>query len=102
AYFVEAISEASHAYKIWVDKEKLETLAAVPLTRPDVEQGELAAENGLHVIGVLSTGRRTDQAALWSPREIRLLTSIANQVALAVDNARLYARVQEEEAKLRM
>jgi GAF domain-containing protein len=102
ACFVDAVSQDIHAYKIWIDKEKLEALAAVPLTRPGAETGEPTDQNGSHVIGVLATGRRADQAAPWSPREIRLLTSIANQVALAIDNARLYARVQEEEAKLRL
>lgn len=102
AHFVDAISEDTHAYKIWVDKEKLETLAAVPLTRPGTELNEPTAQSSSHVIGLLATGRRADQASPWSPREIRLLASIANQVALAIDNARLYVRVQEEEVKLRL
>jgi GAF domain-containing protein len=102
AYFVDAISADIHAYKIWIDKENLEALAVVPLTRPGTTAEGLMEENGSHVIGVLATGRRADRTTPWSPREIRLLTAIANQVALAVDNAHLYARVQEEEAKLRL
>jgi GAF domain-containing protein len=110
AYFVESVSDDVHKHKIWVDKEQLHALAAVPITRPELnsatatdpdKQTGSAGKVGSHVIGVLATGKRTRQSAPWSPRDIRLLTSIANQVALAIDNARLYAHVQEGEAGLK-
>jgi GAF domain-containing protein len=95
--FVESVAEDVRDHKIWVDKEKLQALAAVPITRPDAGSGRRSD----HVIGVLAAGRR-GQAYLWTPREVRLLTSIANQLAPAIDNARLYAQVQEGEVGLRV
>ncbi|MCQ3972757.1 MAG: hypothetical protein DPW09_04835 [Anaerolineae bacterium] len=99
AYFVDSIAQETHAYKIWVDKEGLQSMAAVPLIRPSPE--DQSGPGHARVIGVLATGRRMGQVRPWSPREIRLLTSIAHQVALVIDNAKLYARLQEEEICLR-
>jgi GAF domain-containing protein len=103
AYFVESLSNDSHKYKIWVDKERLHALAAVPLTRPEPEANSSTGpgqKNGSPVIGVLATGKRTTPAYRWSPRERRLLTSIANQVAPAIANARLYTQVEEQQLNL--
>ncbi len=102
-HFVEAISDQPNNYKIWVDKEGLQALIAVPIIRPErqanhTEQAELS---NLQVVGVLAAGMRTPQGYPWSPRDMRLLTSIANQLALTIDNARLYARVQESETNLK-
>ncbi len=105
ACFVEAISADPYAHKIWVDKEGLQAMAAVPITRPEPESQEQTGrgeQTGSHVIGVLATGTRAAEGHPWSPREVRLLTSIANQVALAIDNARLYAQVWEDQASLKV
>jgi GAF domain-containing protein len=97
AQFIEVNPMDTRSYKIWVDKEQLRALAAVPLTRPRAQAGQTDA----HVIGVLAVGKRTMPFNfLWSPREVRLLSSIANQLALAIDNARLYAQIQEDHAYL--
>jgi GAF domain-containing protein len=97
AQFIEVNPADTRAYKIWVDKEQLRALAAVPITRPRSQAGQTDA----HVIGVLAVGKRTmPHKFLWSPREVRLLASIANQLALAIDNARLYAKIQEDHASL--
>jgi hypothetical protein len=102
ALFIESVPDGSQEQKIWLDKERLHVLAAVPITRPTLEThtGQPTEEVHSQVIGVLATGRRGTQADAWNPREIRLLASIANQVALAIDNARLYAQVHAEEANL--
>jgi GAF domain-containing protein len=107
ALFVASIAKDGHKHKIWVDKEKLHALAAVPITRPDFEantttrdSGEQAEQAGSHVVGVLAAGRRTGQDYHWTPRERRLLTSIANHVAPAIDNARLYTQVSESQTGL--
>lgn len=97
AQYVESVSEDTQGHKIWVDKEKLHALAAVPITRPGFEDRENTG--GSTVLGVLTVGKHSEY--LWTPREVRLLTSIANQVSLAIDNARLYAQVQEGEVGLR-
>jgi hypothetical protein len=99
ACFIEAMPNADEPHKIWVDKEGIHGLAVVPITRPkpQVEQGAI----GSHVIGVLAAGTISQGYHVWSPREMRLLTSIANQVALAIDNARMHERLQENEVALR-
>jgi GAF domain-containing protein len=97
AQFIEVNPADTRAFKIWVDKEQLRALAAVPLTRPRAQVEQTDA----HVIGVLAVGKRTTPFNfLWSPREVRLLSSIANQLALAIDNARLYAQIQEDHTYL--
>jgi len=97
AGFVQSVVDDTYGHKIWVDKEQLYALAAMPITRPVSEDGGKTDSN---VIGVLAVGKK-HQTYLWTPREVRLLTSIANQVAPAIDNARLYAKVQEGEVGLR-
>jgi GAF domain-containing protein len=108
SFFVESIAKDGHKHKIWVDKEKLHALAAVPISRPDFEANtppeqapdKSAKRNGSHVVGVLAAGRRTGQDYHWTPRERRLLASIANHVAPAIDNARLYTQVSESQTGL--
>lgn len=97
AQFIEVNPADTRGHKIWVDKEQLRALAAVPITRPRSQDGHMDA----HVIGVLAVGKRSTPAKfLWSPREVRLLSSIANQLALTIDNARLYAQIQEDHVSL--
>ncbi len=93
--FVQSVTDDVYGHKIWVDKEQLQALAAVPITRPTGDD-----KTGSHVIGVLAAGKKA-VSYLWTPREVRLFSSIANQVAPAIDNARLYAQVQEGEVGLR-
>lgn len=95
--FVDDITQNFHDHKIWVEQEGLRALAAVPIVRPRRE-GE---PGGSNFIGVLATGKRRADVKGWNPREMRLLTSVASQVALAIENARLYARLQENEAGMR-
>jgi GAF domain-containing protein len=98
-HFIEAVRDDPHNHKIWIDKEGLQALAAVPIARPEYR---LKDEPDLSpVVGVLVTGFRTHPRYAWTPREIRLLTSIANQLALAIENAWLHAQVQENETSLR-
>lgn len=97
ALFIEFVAQDRPKHKIWIDREKLTAIAAMPITRPDFE----GQPGESHVIGVLAAGKKDGQRHLWSPREVRLLTSIANQVALAINNAQFYAQLQEDEAGLR-
>jgi GAF domain-containing protein len=94
-HFSASIANDVHKHKIWVDKEGLMALAAVPITRP--EWKDKSGHIPSYVIGVLGVGHRTQQSYQWSAREIRLLTAIANQMAPAIDNAQLYAKAQERE-----
>jgi GAF domain-containing protein len=97
AQFIEVNPADTRAHKIWVDKEGFRSLAAVPITRPQAK----AKPSDSLVIGVLAVGKHTASSGfLWSPREVRLLSSIANQLALAIDNARLYAQLYEGHTEL--
>src|SRR5438874_4279608 len=56
----------------------------------------LISRNG--VLGVLALGRREDHP--FSPVEIEFLTQVANQVAIAVENATAYGQIAEARAEL--
>jgi hypothetical protein len=111
ADFIQNISADPRIHKIWVDKERLQALAAVPLTSPetDAEHGDQSVSK---VVGVLAVGMRassnpsqatqqSENCYVWTPRQMRLLSSIANQVALAINNAGLYARLRDSELEAR-
>ena len=91
--------DQQHKQKIWVDKEKLSAIAAVPITRPEARNNGSAPNT--QVIGVLLVGKRDSGGYDWTPRDTQMLTAIANQLAPAIDNAHLHAQVQEQEIKLR-
>jgi len=97
--FIESLTKDVSTHKIWVEREGLNRLAAVPITRPEpkVQSGQADSQ----IVGVLVAANRAETTDTWSTREKRLMTSIANHVALAIDNARLYAQVQEAEAGMR-
>ncbi len=99
ARFVESLTKDSSTRKIWVEREGLNKLAAVPITRPEPEAPGKQMDS--QMLGVLLAANRTEKAHTWSTREKRLMISIANHVALAIDNARLYAQVQQGEAGMR-
>ena len=99
SYFVDDINKAGIPHKIWVDKEGIHGLAVVPVTRPGAQKQ--AGESKSYVIGVLAAATIKESSHTWTPRETRLLTSVANQIALAIDNAQLYEKLQEKEAGLR-
>lgn len=105
AYFIRSVSSDPVHHKIWVDKERLEAVAAVPITRPGQGRPERsqpgpAAPAGSHVIGVLAVGSRSQKN--WGPREVRLLSSIANQIAPSIENVQLYAQAQEDQVGLKV
>jgi GAF domain-containing protein len=95
--FVASIINRSH--KIWVDKEGLRALAAVPITRRYTNQD--ASAPSWHVMGVLATGIRGNQAYEWSLHEMDLLIAIANQVGSAVEKAQWFADVQQSQTSLK-
>lgn len=64
-------------------REKLSTLVHVPLTAKGCTLGSMC----------VGTRRQGD----FDPEEQELLTAIGNQIAVAIENARLYAEVQQKE-----
>ncbi len=111
ADFIQNVSADPKIHKIWVDKEGLKALAAVPLTSPGTGQ-EPEGQSVSKVVGVLAVGMRAsaistpgapqpESCYVWTPRQMRLLSSIGNQVALAINNARLYARLRDSELEAR-
>lgn len=90
ARFVDdVLQDAIHCHLL-IELEELQSVAAVPLACPDFEDGQ----EQMRVVGVVATGTRTPYA--WSSRAVRLLTSIANQMAFSVNNAQLYAQLKED------
>jgi PAS domain S-box-containing protein len=65
-----------------VEPEAMETVLATPLKVRD------------QIIGALGI-QETDEAREWSPHEIALVEAVSEQVALALENARLFAETQK-------
>jgi GAF domain-containing protein len=80
--------------EILVDQEHIRAIATVPVTC-EVEEDGLEEQR---VVGVISVGM--EQIYSWQPREIRLLTAVANHLALATHNASLYNQVQDTSERL--
>jgi GAF domain-containing protein len=89
AHFVDDVVNYTVRCHLLVEQEGLHAIAVVPLSCPDEDKGRESRQ----ILGVLGIGRSEVHA--WRPREIRLLTSIANQVGLAINNAQLYNQVKE-------
>lgn len=64
-------------------REKLSTLVHVPLTAKGC------------ILGIMCVGTRRQRE--FGPEEQELLTAIGSQIAVAIENARLYAEVQHKE-----
>jgi GAF domain-containing protein len=65
-----------------VEPEAMETVLATPLKVRE------------QIIGALGI-QETDEAREWSPHEIALVEAVSEQVALALENARLFAETQK-------
>lgn len=97
-YFVASMVNRPH--KIWVEKEGLRALAAVPIARRRKNEADMSSS--WHVLGVLATGLRGDNKPYeWDLHEMDLLIAISNQVALAIEKAQSYADMQQNETTLK-
>ena len=67
------------------------------LERPSASAMHVPMPAGDHIIGVISVQSYQEQA--YSPEDLQLLTVIAHQAAIGVENARLYAAQQRELAE---
>jgi len=74
-------SDPRHAYSEHARMEGLRSLLSVPLSLKD------------RVIGVLNL--YTDEPHRFTPHEVNLFTSLASQAAIAIENARLFASLEE-------
>jgi GAF domain-containing protein len=92
--FIEDAVQHRLRCEILVDQEQMRAIATVPLTC-EVEQDGLEEQQ---VVGVLTVGM--SHTYPWQPREIRLLTAVANHLALATHNASLYNQVQDTSERL--
>jgi GAF domain-containing protein len=92
--FIDDANQHRLRCEILVDQERMRAIATVPLTC-EVEQDGLEEQR---VVGVLSVGM--DQTYTWQPREIRLVTAVANHLALATHSASLYNQVQDTSERL--
>ncbi len=81
--YVDDISEDSRLTRSVVIKEGLRAFASVPLQSKN------------KVLGVMNISSHSTRQ--FTPEDIQLLNSIGNQIAVAIDNARLYNEVQRKE-----
>jgi len=98
ACFIEFLPNDDRRDKTWLDTEQLQAVAVIPISCPAKENSNNPAG---HVVGVLAVARHAHRPYAWTPREVRLLTAIANQLAVAIENAQLYDQVYEREVGLR-
>jgi hypothetical protein len=94
ALYINNLPEYSGRYHFLMEQENFNAIAAVPLTCVEERNGE----ESTRIVGVL--GCATRETHRWLSREARLMTAIANQVGLAINNAQLYAQVQDSIAML--
>ena len=73
------------------DLDGIQSLAIIPLSCP-----EIVVDGEVHrrVVGVLSVAMH--KLHTWQPRQARLLNTVANQMAFAINNAQLYSQVKED------
>jgi hypothetical protein len=92
--FIEDALQHRLRCEILVDQEQMRAIATVPLTC-EVEHDGLEEQQ---VVGVLTVSM--NHTYPWQSREIRLLTAVANHLALATHNASLYNQVQDTSERL--
>jgi two-component system, NtrC family, sensor kinase len=88
-------------------KEELEWVPVGPETPQTIEtMAKLGAEISLPIIskekliGILNLGHKGDKT-LYSNEDLELLSTLANQAAIAIENARLYENLKQSQDTLR-
>ena len=88
-------------------KEELEWLPVGPATPQTIEtMSRLGAEISLPIfskqklIGILNLGHKEDKT-LYSDEDLEILSTLTNQAAIAIDNARLYENLKQSQDTLR-
>jgi two-component system NtrC family sensor kinase len=88
-------------------REELEWVPVGPETPQTIEMmGKLGAEISLPIIskerliGILNLGHKEDKT-LYSDEDLELLSTLANQAAIAIENARLYENLKQSQDTLR-
>ncbi len=69
-------------------ERELGAVAALPLRAPD----EMGKKGKVNILGTLAIGM--ESPTLWKPRDVRLLTTIAQQMGMALGNGRLLQQIQ--------
>lgn len=95
AFFIEDLTQYEGHYPLLMEHEQFQAVSAVPMARP---RETLVSSSEPQVLGVLACAHR--QAHAWSTREGWLMRAIANQMALAVNNAQLFTQVRDSMAML--
>jgi two-component system NtrC family sensor kinase len=88
-------------------KEELEWIPVGPETPQTIDtMAKLGAEISLPIIskerlvGILNLGHKEDKS-LYSDEDLELLSTLANQAAIAIENARLYENLKQSQDTLR-
>ena len=82
----EDYANCPHVIEMALKKEKIKSILSVPLKNKD------------QIMGVLNVATR--KTYHFSPNEINLMTLIGNQIAVAIESARLHEDVQESQRKV--
>ncbi|MBI2906577.1 MAG: GAF domain-containing protein [Chloroflexi bacterium] len=85
--YVDDIAKDSRVNRPVVAREGLRAFASIPLISKD------------KVLGVLNLSTKDDQG--FTNRNIMLVNSLSNQVAIAIENAMLYKEIREKEESVR-
>ena len=88
-------------------KEELEWVPVGPETPQTIQtMGKLGAEISLPIIsknkliGILNLGHKEDKT-IYSNEDLELLSTLTNQAAIAIENARLYENLKQSQITLR-
>ncbi len=85
---LEMISDEPDAQKVAARMAELEAQIGVPITSKD------------KLIGILNLGHKEGNG-IYSDEDIELLSTLANQAAIAIENARLYQNLKQSQDTLR-
>ena len=83
--FVEDVADGD--LRVWLDERKVQSLGYVPI---------LSGDRAVGVIGVFHV---TDQA--FEEEDVKTLVSVAEQAAIAIENAQLYEQIKTSEERYR-
>jgi PAS domain S-box-containing protein len=83
--FIEDVQDTE--YQKWLEKNRIESFAYVPILSGD------------RILGVIGVFYVTDQA--FEDEDVKALVSVSEQAAIAIDNALLYEKIKDSEARYR-
>jgi diguanylate cyclase (GGDEF)-like protein/PAS domain S-box-containing protein len=94
------VASLSDETRQFLKQSHVKSRLAVPILVEDEEEGSGSSPNNCVRPWGLLVADRCDQLHHWHPQEINLLASLSTQVAIAIRQAQLYARLEESKHQL--